>query len=66
MVFSSTKEGGHYPQGLVTTAYDVFRRLPSARSLLSIHGSEHGEVQALLPFVPPRRALLFDRGYPEL
>ena len=56
---------GHYPQCLVTTAYDVFRRLPIARSVVSIHGSEREEAQALLPFVPPRCVLLFDRGYPS-
>lgn len=56
---------GHYPQALVTTAYDVFRRLPIARSVVSIHGSEREEAQALLPFVPPRCVLLFDRGYPS-
>jgi hypothetical protein len=56
---------GHYPQCLVTTAYDVFRRLPVARSVVSIHGSEREEAQALLPFVPPASVLLFDRGYPS-
>jgi len=56
---------GHYPQCLVTTAYDVFRRLPVARSVVSIHGSEREEAQALLPLIPPRCILLFDRGYPS-
>ena len=56
---------GHYPQCLVTTAYDVFRRLPIARSVVSIHESEREQVQGLLPFVPPRCILLFDRGYPS-
>jgi hypothetical protein len=53
---------GHYPRCLVTTAYDVFRRLPIARTVVSIHGSERQEAQALLPLVPPRSVLLFDRG----
>jgi hypothetical protein len=56
---------GHYPQCLVTTAYDVFRRLPVARSVVGLHGSEREEAQALLPFVPHRCVLLFDRGYPS-
>jgi hypothetical protein len=56
---------GHYPQCLVTTAYDVFRRLPVARSVVGIHGSEREEAQALLPLVPSRCVLLFDRGYPS-
>ncbi len=49
-----------------TTAYDVCLRLPVARSVVGIHGSEREETQALLPFVPPRCILLFDHGYPSL
>ena len=56
---------GHFPQCLVTTAYDVFRRLPIARSVVSIHGSEREQAQALLPYIPSRSVLLFDRGYPS-
>lgn len=56
---------GHYPQCLVTTAYDVFARLPVARSIVSYHGSEREEARQLLPFIPKRSVLLFDRGYPS-
>ena len=56
---------GHYPQCLVTTAYDVFRRLPVARSVVSIHGSEREQARALLPSIPSGSVLLFDRGYPS-
>jgi hypothetical protein len=57
---------GHYPQCLVSTVYDVFRRFPVARSVTSIHnGSERQEAQELLPFIPPGGILLFDRGYPS-
>lgn len=56
---------GHYPQCLVTTGYDVFRRFPVARSVVGIHGSEREEAQALLALVPRRSILLFDRGYPS-
>jgi hypothetical protein len=56
---------GHYPQCLVSTLYDVFRRLPVARTIVSIHGSERDEAVALLPHVPPKSVLLFDRGYPS-
>lgn len=56
---------GHYPQCLVTTAYDVFRRLPVARSIVNIHGSERDEVMALLPSILTGSVLLFDRGYPS-
>ncbi len=56
---------GHYPQCLVSTLYDVFRRLPVARTIVSIHGSEREEAAALLPHVPEKSVLLFDRGYPS-
>lgn len=56
---------GHYPQCLVSTLYDVFRRLPVARTIVSIHGAEREEAAALLPRVPKNSVLLFDRGYPS-
>ena len=56
---------GHYPQCLVSTLYDVFRRLPVARTIVSIHGSEREDAAALLPQVPAKSVLLFDRGYPS-
>jgi len=60
------REGrGHYPQCLVSTAYDVFRRLPVARTVASIHGSEREEALELVSSIPPGAVLLFDRGYPS-
>jgi hypothetical protein len=57
---------GHYPQCLVSTAYDVFRRLPIARTVRSIaQADEREEVKALLPQIPSGGLLLFDRGYPS-
>jgi hypothetical protein len=56
---------GHYPQCLVSPRYDVFRRLPIDRTIVSIHGSERQEALALQPYVPPQSVLLFDRGYPS-
>ncbi len=57
---------GHYPQCLVSTAYDVFRRLPIARTVQSIaQADEREEVKALLPHIPAGGLLLFDRGYPS-
>ena len=57
---------GHYPQCLVSTAYDVFRRLPVARTVQSMaHANEREEVKALLPHVPSGGVLLLDRGYPS-
>ena len=34
---------GHYPQCLVSTLYDVFRRLPIARTVVNVNGSEREE-----------------------
>lgn len=58
---------GHYPQCLVSTAFDVFRRLPLARSISPIHqGNEREDVKDLLPRLPQvSQVLLFDRGYPS-
>ena len=56
---------GHYPQCLVTTAYDVFRRIPLARTVVSVNGSEREQALSLLPYIRPGAVLLFDRGYPS-
>jgi len=57
---------GHFPQCLVSTLFDVFRRLPIARTVVSIsHASEREEAKNLLPFVPSTSVWLFDRGYPS-
>lgn len=57
---------GHFPQCLVTTAYDVFRRLPLARTIVPIQdGNERDQAKALLADIPTDGVLLFDRGYPS-
>ena len=58
---------GHYPQCLVSTAFDVFRRLPIARTINPIQtGNEREDVKTLLPHLPKQpQVLLFDRGYPS-
>jgi hypothetical protein len=56
---------GHFPQCLVSTVYDVFRRLPIARTVVPANSSERDEVKHLLPFIPLGSVLLFDRGYPS-
>jgi hypothetical protein len=56
---------GHYPQCLVSTAYDVFRRLPVARTIVDSNGSEREEAKDLLQHIAPGNLLLFDRGYPS-
>lgn len=55
---------GHYPQCLVTTAHDVFRRLPIARTVVPTNSSERDEVKPILKYMPLGSVLLFDRGYP--
>jgi hypothetical protein len=57
---------GHYPHCLVSTVYDVFRRLPIARTVRPMAAAnEREEVKALLPSIPSGGVLLFDRGYPS-
>ena len=57
---------GHYPQCLVSTAYDVFRRLPIARTVQPMAAAnEREKVKALLPSIPRNGVLLVDRGYPS-
>lgn len=56
---------GHYPHCLVSTLYDVFRRLPVDRTIVSIHGAERQEALVLQRHVPKQSVLLFDRGSPS-
>ena len=55
---------GHYPQALVSTAFDVFRRIPVARTVMPNKASERMEAMAMLARMP-RGIVLFDRGYPS-
>lgn len=55
---------GHYPQALVSTAFDVFRRIPVARTVMPNNTSERKEAMAMLACMP-RGIVLFDRGYPS-
>lgn len=55
---------GHYPQCLVSTVYDIFRRIPIARVVDNVNLSEREEAKHLIPYVPDGSVLLFDRGYP--
>lgn len=61
---SSTQR--HYPQCLVSTVYDVFRRIPVARTVVGINQScEREQAKSLIKSVPTGGVLLFDRGYPS-
>ena len=59
------KGKGHYPQCLVSTAYDVFRRIPIARTVIGYDNCERTQAQLLIPHIPPDGLLIFDRGYPS-
>lgn len=48
------KGKGHYPQCLVSTVYDVFRRLPIARTVVNCNGCEREQVAQMLPSLAPR------------
>jgi hypothetical protein len=56
---------GHFPQCLVSTVYDVFRRLPIARTIVSVNASEREQAKDLVKSIPSGSVLLFDRGYPS-
>lgn len=58
---------GHYPQCLVSTAYDVFRCLPVGRTVSSVdNGNEREDAKILISNnIPPGNLLCFDRGYPS-
>ncbi len=64
--FDKKKSGkGHYPQCLVSTVYDVFRRIPIARSIAPVDTSEREEFLDLLYKIPSNGLFVFDRGYPS-
>lgn len=57
---------GHYPECLVSTAYDVFRRLPVARTVVPIpEANERAQAQVLVARIPRGGVLLHDQGYPS-
>ena len=56
---------GHYPQCLVSTLYDVFRRLPIARHVGPRDSSERDAALKLLPFIPENSLAIMDRGFPS-
>ena len=57
--------GGHYPQCLVSTVYDVFRRIPVGRIVQEVYSSERKHAMALLEKIPQGSIVMFDRGYPS-
>lgn len=55
----------HYPQCLVSTAYDVLRKIPVARCIESVNSSERAHGMSLLPDMPTQGVIIFDKGYPS-
>ena len=55
---------GHFPQCLVSTAYDVFRRIPVARTITPYGTSERKEAEKMIPCIP-NGIIVYDRGYPS-
>ena len=53
---------GHYPQCLVSTIYDVFRRLPIARTVVHNDSCERQEMKNLTPFVPGQQCMAIRSG----
>lgn len=55
---------GHYPQCLVSTVYDVFRRIPIAKTVVACNSSERREAMKMLCLIPANNLIMYDRGYP--
>lgn len=55
----------YFPQCTVTTIYDVFRRLPIARSIADVNTSERKQLLNLLDTIPQKSVVIADRGYPS-
>ncbi len=58
------KGKGHYPQCLITTAYDALRKFPIDLTITDIRSDENEQAtQTLIPSIPSGGVILFDRGY---
>lgn len=60
-----THGGGHNPQMLVSTLYDVLSRVPHDVTIAPTHGSERAELDSMLDSLMPGDILVLDRGYPS-
>lgn len=56
---------GHFPQALVSTAIDVLRHLPIARTVMPVNTSERAQASLILPHLPVNGIAMYDRGYPS-
>lgn len=55
---------GHYPQCLVSTAFDVLKNVLIDKRIAPCDTSERAEALKMLPQIRENNVLLFDRGYP--
>jgi hypothetical protein len=60
-----TPHGGHCPQTLVSTLYDVIGRMPVAATIAPGASCERQEVLKLIPHLQRGDVLVLDRGYPS-
>ena len=58
-------EGGHCPQMLLSTLYDVLSGVPLDVRVAPTHCSERAELVAMLDRLHPGDILVLDRGYPS-
>lgn len=57
--------GGHVPQALVSTLFDVVAKVPIATQIAPCASDERAELLGLLPHLAPGDVLVLDRGYPS-
>lgn len=57
--------GGHTPQALVSTLFDVVAKVPVAMRIAPGASSERVELLSLLPHLKAGDVLVLDRGYPS-
>lgn len=57
---------GHYPLCMVTTAYDLFRHFPVARTVVKTNSSERDQAKLLMDQLPDHGVVIFDEGYPSI
>ena len=57
--------GGHCPQALVSTLYDVIGQVPCAATIAPRDSCERQELLKLMPWMHPGDIVVLDRGYPS-
>lgn len=60
-----TPSGGHCPQLLLSTLFDVIAEIPIDATVVPFKGSERDELLAMLPRIRKGDVVVLDRGYPS-